>query len=316
MKNLKNDLFKGKSGVLGGLLLIALFVLPLISFAGSRKDIYVSANAAGREDGSAAHPYKTISEALVHANSRTDVHVLKGSYKDNIEIPKGVRVFGSDRDDVVIRSRSSKKVVVSMKNDTVIDGVTIEQGKGGIWIKGDAEVSVVDCVIRDNESDGIKIEEGSAKHDKVSITNSRIEDNGKSGIYSGKRKIVLINNEIINNDKDGVDLAAGTSAWLEKNEIKKNDKSGIKLTLDRSGIWMKNNSIRDNEREGIEINAYGGAGRIDINKAKIEGNGNYGVAKISRAGFSRSIWNGFTIHDTKIIDGNKKGSVSAIIAIF
>jgi len=316
MKSLKNRLFRGKLEVIGSLVLIALFVIPLLSFAGGRKDIYVSANAKGIEDGSAKHPYRTISEALVHADKKTDVHVLKGSYEDNIEIPKGVRIFGSGSDDVTIRSRSSKKVVVSMKDDTVIDGVTIKKGKNGIWIKGDAEVSIVDCVIRDNESDGIKIAKGSTKHDKVSITNSRIEDNGKSGIYSGKRRIVLINNEIIGNDKDGIDLAAGASAWMEKNEIKENDKSGIKLTLDRSDIWMKNNSIRDNEREGIEINAYGGTGRIDVNKAKIIGNENFGIAKISRAAFSHSIWNGLTIHDTKIIDGNKKGSISAVISIF
>jgi nitrous oxidase accessory protein NosD len=198
MKIEKITLTKQKWEIVGGVLLVAVFVLPVLVFAGGRKDMYVDGSKSGTEDGTSAHPYHTISEALKHANNRTDVHVAKGTYEDNIEIPKGVKVFGKDSDDVTIRSKSSKKVVVSMKKDTTIDGVTIEKGKSGIWVAENAKVSISKCVIRKNENDGIKIGgDGVKDSTRVSITKSRIEKNGKDGIYSGKRKLSLIDNEII-----------------------------------------------------------------------------------------------------------------------
>ena len=317
MKITKNALTKQKMEIIGSLFLVVVFVLPMLVFAGSRKDIYVDGSKSGIEDGTTSHPYHTISEALKHANSRTDVHVAKGEYRDNIEISKGVKVFGSDSDDVVINAKNSKKVVVSMKDDTVIDGVTIKKGRSGIWVDEKAKVSISDCIIHYNDGDGIKIGSGSAKDStKISITKSRIEKNGKSGIYSGKRRVVLIDNEIINNDKDGVDLAAGSSAWIERNEIKNNNKSGMKLVLDGSDIWTKNNSIRNNGGEGTEINAYGGTGRIDMNKNKFVRNDHYGIARISRARFSQNIWNGLTVQSSTTFDGNFLGTISRIIPIF
>lgn len=317
MKNLKNASNKRKWEIVGSVVLLALFVVPFLTLAGSRKDVFVDANASGSEDGSSARPYHTISEALKHANDRTDVHVLKGVYKDNIEIPNGVRIFGSDADEVIIRAKSSKKVVVSMKNNTEINKVTIEKGKSGIWVAEDAKASIIKCVVKNNAGDGIKIGKGKVSSKKVvSITDSTIKDNGKDGIFSGKRRIVLINTEISGNENDGIDLAAGSSAWIEKNKFKDNDGSGMKLVLDGSDIWTKNNSFRSNDREGIEVDAFGQAGRIDINKSEFVGNKRFAVARVQRVRMASSIWNGFTVQSNVDFAANKSGNVSNVIVIF
>jgi hypothetical protein len=204
-----------------------------------------------------------------------------------------------------------------MTHDSEINKVTIEKGKNGIWVKGNAKVSIIDCIIRKNSSDGIKISEGKVKsNNKVNIIGNKIKYNGRSGIFSGKRKISIIDNDIIENESDGIDLVSGTSAWIEKNEIKNNRKSGVKLILDGSDIWTKNNSIRNNGGEGIEISAYEGTGRIDINKSKIIGNDRYGIAKIARARFAQSIWNGLTVQSNTSIEGNVLGAISRIIPLF
>jgi hypothetical protein len=313
---MKNAFLKQKWEIIGSLFLVAVFVLPMFVLAGNRKDIYVDGSKSGIEDGTSAHPYHTISEALDHANDRTNVHIAEGLYRDNIEIPKGVEVYGSDSDEVTIRAKKSNKVVVSMKDGSKIDGVTIEKGKSGIWVAEKAEASISKCVIKNNDGDGIKIGYGKVSDKtKVSITKSRIEDNGKSGIYSGKRRLVLINNEIIHNDKDGIDVAAGSSAWIEKNEIKNNKKSGMKLVLDGSDIWTKNNSIRENGGEGAEINAFGGTGRIDMNKNKFVKNARYGIARVARGNFSASIWNGLTVQSSTTFDANSFGTISRIITV-
>lgn len=316
MKNLKNTLTKRKIELLGSLLLVVVFVLPFLTFASSRKDMYVDGSRAGVENGSQASPYRTISEALVHADKKTDVHVAKGVYLDNIEIPSGVRVFGSDQNDVIIRAKNEKKVVVSMKDDTEINKVTIEKGNEGIWIKKDAKVSIVKCVVKNNDEDGIKIASGSTKkRDAVSITESIIKNNGRAGVYSQKRRLVLMENEISENESDGVDLAVGTSAWIEGNEFKDNEGSGLKVRLDESDIWTKSNKYRDNKNSGIEIDAYGKAGRVDINKSKFSENKDFAIARISRNAVAGKIWDGLSAQTNNTFEMSKKGNVSSIIRL-
>ncbi|NTW27517.1 MAG: hypothetical protein HGA36_04290 [Candidatus Moranbacteria bacterium] len=302
--------------IIGGILLLAIFVLPFLTFASSRKDIYVDGLKSGVESGTAANPYHTISEALKHANNRTDVHVAKGEYKDNIEIPKGVKIFGSGQGEVVITAKNDRKVVVSMKDNTEINKLTIQEGREGVWIKEDARVSIIKCTIKDNRKDGINIASGSTKKaDAVSITDSTIKNNGRSGIFSQKRRLVLINNEVIENDSDGADFAAGTSAWIEDNKFNDNDGSGLKLNFDNSNIWTKGNDYRDNKHSGLEVNAFGGAGRIDINKSNFIENKNFGIARIARGNVSINVWEGLTVQSNTTFEMTKIGKISSIIQV-
>ena len=314
---MKKALTKQQIELLGALLLIVIFVAPFLSFASSRKDIYVDNSKIGAEDGTQARPYHTISEALVHANDRTDVHVAKGTYEDNIEIPKGVKIFGSDTDEVIVRAKSSRKVVISMSDNTEIDKLTIEKGKEGVWIKKDAKASIIKCVIRDNDKDGVRIGSGSNSKNEnpVTISESTIKENGRTGIFSQKRRLVLMDNEITNNDSDGADLAPETSAWIEGNKFADNDGSGMKLRLDGSDVWTKSNTYRDNGHSGLEINAFGGQGRIDVNKSKFLENKNYGVARVDRGIFSNTVWNGFTSQSNTTFEITKQGTISPIIRV-
>lgn len=316
MKNLRNALVGQKMELIGGLLLLLVFVVPFLTFAGSRSDIYVNGAGSGMENGSQANPYHTISEALVHANNRSDVHIAKGEYRDNIEIPRGVRIFGTAASEVIISAKNNKKVVVSMKDDTEINNVTIEKGREGVWIKKDAEVSIIKCVVKDNDKDGIRIGSGSTKKkDAVSITDSVIRDNGRAGIFSEKRRLVLMDNEISNNDSDGVDLAAGSSAWMENNKFKNNDGSGMKLRLDGSNIWTKSNTYRNNNHSGLEVNALGKSGRIDISKSKFLENKNFGITRLARASFGSSVLRGLTIQKNNTFEMTKQGEVSTVIRV-
>ena|SRR3989344_2734678 len=308
---------KKKSEIISSILLLAVFVLPVLVLAGQDKKIYVDANASGAENGSSEHPYKTIGKALDKSDDDTEIHIAAGVYKENIEIPKGVEIYGSDREDVIIQGKNDDKPVVEMKNKTKINKVTIKKGKHGIKVKEDSKVSIIKCVIKDNDKDGIRISGGKAdKKKEVSITNSVIKNNGRTGIFSETRRIVIMDNEIIDNESDGIDLAAGTSAWIQENTIKNNDGSGMKLTLDSSNIWTKNNTYYGNEREGVEVNGFGKVGRIDLNKSKFYKNERYGVARVQRGNFSASIWNGFTVQSNSKYWLNKIGDLSRIIRIF
>lgn len=303
--------------VIGALVLLMMVIVPALSFAKSGHKVYVDDNASGTQDGSSDHPYKTITEGLKHAKKNDEVHVRAGSYKENITIKEDRKLYGSGRDKVTITANDDDVPVVMMEDDTKIDGVTVRKGRNGIEIERNAKVSIVNCTVKDNDRDGIRIR----KHNKVdtknavSIDNTVIKNNGKFGIYSEAHRVVITDSDITDNDKDGVFLLSGSSAWLSGNSIKKNDGSGMKLILDGSNIWTKSNSIADNKREGIEVNAYGGTGRIDIKKSKIHGNDRYGIARVKRGTFSNSIFNGLTVQtDTEYWD-NASGNLSHIILV-
>lgn len=302
--------------ILGSLLLLAVFVVPVLSFAGHETKIYVDDDATGVEDGSSSNPYSTIGEALDNSDENTEIHIRAGTYKENIEIPKGVEIFGSDKDDVIIKADDDDDPVIEMKHKTKIDNVTIKGGKYGIKIGKNSRVAITDCVIKDNKKDGIKIKRGDVKDKKkVSISGNEIKDNGRSGIYSEKRRLVIINNEILNNDSDGIDIEKGSKAWIEGNKVKDNDGSGIKVKLDKSEIWIKNNTLRNNNREGIEVNASGKPGTIEIKKSKLYKNDRYGIASVQRGDFSSSVWEGLIIKDNNKFWENKIGNISLIIKL-
>jgi hypothetical protein len=317
MKKMLNKAKLGrKADLFGGILLLVVFVGPIFAFASHRSDMYVDVSASGTQDGSVSHPFKTITEALKHSSSKTDVHVAKGEYKENISIPKGVKVFGSDKNDVIIKADDTDKSVVTMYTNSEINKVTVKKGTNGIKVKNGAKVSIIKCIIRDNDNDGIKIEEGPVWDTRmVSITDSTIKDNGRSGIFSKKRRLVIMDNEISGNDSDGVNIEAGSKVWLQDNKIKDNSGSGMSLTLDGSDIWTKSNTLRGNGHDGIEINAYGKNGRIDINKSFFVGNAGYGVSRIQRAFFPASVWSGLTVQKNVNFDSNDKGTTSSVIRV-
>lgn len=319
MKSFISGRISGKKEALLSLILLSVVILPFFTFAKHRKDVYVEAGASSSgANGSSAHPYTSISDALDHADDDTDVHVAKGTYREKITIPDGVRVFGADREDVVIDPDGHSGATVTMKDDTEINKVTIKGQENGILVKDHTEASIVECSIEDSEKDGIKIESGKiSDSQKVSITDSMIEDSGRSGIYAKKRRLVIINSEIRGSEKDGIDIAAGSRVWMEGNKINDNNGVGIKVVMDGSEIWTKKNTIRDNHKDGFEVNSYGANGRVDIKKAKITGNGRFAIARNMRSAGPSSVWKGLTVDDEKsTFSGNKSGTISPVARLY
>jgi len=299
--------------------MVILLSLPAFSLSSKRSNLYVDDNNHGSETGSASHPYDTISEAMKEADKKTDIHIAKGSYKENVEIKEGVRIYGEDKDDVIIEAKTNKEPTVLMNDETVINKVTIKKGKYGIRVRSEAEASIINCIIKDSKGDGIHIKEGKIKDSrKVSISESIIKDNDGAGIVSAKRKLSITESEIKDNKGDGIDILAGASAWIYKNSITNNVKSGMKLRIDQSNIWTKRNKIAHNHREGIEVSFFGGSGKINIDRSAIFQNGNYGVAKVQRALFGNNLglWNSYLTFDGENnIGENRIGNISKIFII-
>jgi hypothetical protein len=302
--------------------LFALFIaVPLLVFGG-QKTIYVDKDASGDQTGSSAHPYKSISKALKNADEGDVVCIKGGEYKENITIPKEVKVVSSkgDRDKVTIKADNGDQPTIVMKHGSELESVTVKGGRHGIRIAEDAKAHIYDVTVKGSSRDGIHID--AAKTDKkhrVIIDKTTVKGNVRAGIYSEKRDIVIVNSDIIENGSDGIDFAAGTEAWFEGSRFSNNKGSGMKLVIDGSSIWSKKNSIRYNGREGVEVNGYGAAGDVGFKKASFIGNGHYGISKVARTAAALksfgTVSSGTGVNADRF-EGNGFGTISRIIRGF
>ncbi|PIR73828.1 MAG: hypothetical protein COU40_00295 [Candidatus Moranbacteria bacterium CG10_big_fil_rev_8_21_14_0_10_35_21] len=309
---------KKKISILASLLAVAALT-PVLVFSGNDVKVYVNASASGTQTGSSTHPYKTITQAMSGADKRTEIHIAMGHYKENVDMKDGVEIYGANKDSVIIEAKDNDKAVVKMGKNTTINKVTVKGGKYGIEVKKNSRASIIKCEIKSNRKNGIYIREGEVKSKKlVSISDSLIKDNKGPAIYSESRKLSIVDNEILENDGDGIDINKNSSAWISGNKIKSNKKSGMKLAIDGSNIWTKSNSIRHNNREGVEVSFSGKAGKIDMAKTDIFNNKRFGVAKVDRASISGSVstWNKYLTLDARNKFGeNKFGNISGIVIV-
>lgn len=302
------------------LLGIIIVMFPVFAFSSRKNKIFVNAKATGDQTGSSERPFKTIAQAMREAKEDSEIHIANGNYKENVEMKKGVEIFGENKNHVIISGNGSENPVVLMRSKTRIDGVTLQGGKYGIKIKGDAKVSIINVVIKDNSRDGIISEEGDARNERrVSISESEIKNNGRTGIFSHKRKLSIMDNSIHDNKSDGIDIEKNSSAWIEDNEVKDNGASGIKVRIDGSNIGIKQNNIRDNKREGVEVEFNGKAGKVSVSKSKLVENRRFGIARIQDFKVtpeSGKLWDKYLIFNdgrNKVVN-NFGGGVSKIIS--
>lgn len=295
-----------------GIFAIAVF-LPVFAF-GSAKTIFVDEDASGKQDGSKSNPYKTISEALDHAKSGSEVYIASGHYKESITIPKGVEVFGNnkDRGKVVIDGGTSKPTV-TMKHDSELNYVTVEDGRNGIFVDDDAKAKIYNVVVKGAEKDGIRVESASTnKKERVTLDHVVSKKNGKAGLFAKKRDVVILSSEFLDNGTDGAVFAQGVKVWIEKSLFNDNNGSGAIMTADESSIWTKKNQFRRNGREGVELNGYGAIGSIGLKTSKFVENGRYGIAVVARNAAGQNVWKSLTREQNEDW-GNKLGGVSKVV---
>lgn len=294
-------------------LLLVVLTFPLNVSSSRTHHLYVDEDSSGKQDGSKDHPYKSIEHAIREASGKTEIHVANGEYKEHFTLKKDIKLFGEDRSKTIINGNDNKPVV-TMRDNSEINGVTIKDGSDGIHVEENASAKIINCVIKGNHDDGVDIDEGSTdSSEEVIITTSSIRDNGRAGIYSEKRKLTIMDNNISFNGSDGINIETRSKLWMSGNEIKGNRGSGVKLAIDGSSFWTKGNEVRNNKREGFEIVSFGGSGRVNIEKSKIVENSRYGIAKVQRVGNSN--WNqNLTFQGIgNDLWGNPLGSISGVV---
>lgn len=262
------NIFKSKYLKILFFLLITLMIFTAFKVGAGSKFIYADADYSGKGDGSSSKPFSEIQDAIDEAADRgKDVYVREGEYEENLKLWEDVKLYGSDKDEVMIEAEDDDEPVVKMYDDSKIFDVTLKEGKYGVLVNNDSKAYIKDCIIIDNEDDGIFIQEAETDKDEiVEIYDSFIAHNGWNGIYSEERKFSIKRNEIYNNDGDGVEFANDSEGVFEDNLVKDNDGVGLRVFIDESELYIKDNTFRSNNKSGMEVGTSGQWGKISLDK--------------------------------------------------
>jgi uncharacterized repeat protein (TIGR01451 family) len=267
---------------------------------------YVDIANTGFEDGTQAHPFNTIQEAIDYASDGNTIVVFPGTYVENLTIQgKRVNLRSKLGPQMTVIDGSARKSVIqifeeSSPTDVVIDGFTIRNGGGSSGSSGDG-FGVLMAMSLGSSGMGIL----------ATIQNNIITGNnlrGGIGIISSTMsehiEISIINNRIIENsarDAGGagivVDAPEPTGFINVENNVIANNAGysggGLRLVTDDSNFMINvlNNTIYSNTAEyggGIASNASNVSlinNIFFLNSAQQEGNDLYLV----QAGLSANV---------------------------
>jgi hypothetical protein len=254
--------------------------------------IYVDARATGTNTGvDWENAYPDLQSALARAGEcGSEIWVAWGVYSpgndstNSFEIANGVEVYGGfkgvetsrqqrdfTRYITILTGKQINDQVVTMGDETVLDGFVVEKGEQrGIYGNGsnftvrncsitstswygiyceNGDVIVSWCIIKENGFDGIHHRYGGFS---LRVENCRVYKNGRNGIYCRNSRPTIINSMIYENGSDGdnyygIDLYQPSAIPdIRNNTIVHNENEGIKFSgsnvpdIDNCILWHNN----------------------------------------------------------------------------
>jgi len=278
------------------LALLALLLLTLLFLSAAARTaaarpvtIWVATWGDDKEgDGSREFPFRTITRALDAAESGTTVHVIEGTYEENVKLKAGVILEGEGAGVTTIQGDGTDSVVIadSIGSDAKIDGFTITGG-GGSQVLGGG-IYCRDC--------------------SPTVSNNRITGNavsppneGGAGICCQGGSPAILNNEISNNTGTGLTPPPGggiycvqSASLISGNLIVGNSAvHGGGILCDTFGGTIVNNLITGNTAawRGAGIEVLGGAPTVANNTVAFNNEGWDGGGGIHVESGTPSIYN-------------------------
>lgn len=286
---------------------LALF-LPVFLFS-KDYDIYVDDSASSGGDGSSGSPFDSIEDATDAADSGDEIYVKKGAYNESFTIPESVKLYGENRNEVIISG------AIEMENKTHLEKVTVQKSNTTVTIKKDATAKISNCKIRDYYRIGIDAVAGGGK---LTVVNSVIADGDGKGFYIQRGKHILIqNNEIYDNKEEGIDVRSKVDGEIRDNNSHDNGESGIEVIIGSSDVRIVGNKLRNNKASGIASQFYvdhSKKGKIEIKGNDISGNKKYGLdCNMPHGGKPKdSYWKDSIELENNTFKKNKIDSISSV----
>lgn len=213
-----------------------------------------------------------------------------------------------------ISSAGKDSIFFEKKTKGTVESNTIKGSKkNAISVEANANVTINKNTITNSKLDGISVK---AKG-KATITYNTIKNSGRYGIdmAPGSKKVIIKNNKITVNGKDGIFFEKKTSGTVEDNTISDCKKNGISIEAG-ANVTVKNNTILKAKLDSISVKA---SGKATITDNTIKNSGRYaidmakGCGKVSISNNEISKSGKFDIHaiTSYSLCLNKFGSIKA-----
>lgn len=212
--------------------------ITVVDVHSAPRTIYVDANSTDEtQDGSAAHPYRTMSAAMnqVEASRGDSVIVKPGVYAEDIVVKNGTTLTSAEGAyHTIILGSAQTSPIVTCFNDVKVCGFTIGTedasaaifvtGSGvsltnsvlfdslcGIQVQAEGEIAVANIAVSNCADAGFRTEAGAGS---CTVYNSVFVENAV-GISAGEPGSVASNyNTFHNNDQDYVAVAPGATDFV------------------------------------------------------------------------------------------------------
>ena len=180
---------------------------------------------------------KKINEALERAEPGDTVFVLKGTYKETVDLKDGVALIGESVTETIIQG-NKRKAVVKGADKAVLRNFTIQNGEKGILCEN---VSML-------------------------IEHNYVSNNKGTGIHCLVTLPMIRNNVVYRNGWTGIfcETVKSLNTLVEHNVVGENGYSGIMLA-GNSEVIVQNNVFIGNKQFGIWVNEGARRSRIIYN---------------------------------------------------
>lgn len=288
---------KKKSGFIKVMAFLLVFVVAGLAPLSSAwaKTVYVDkTNPNPVPDGTQANPYKTIQTGITNAVAEDTVMVAPGEYNEAISISKNLSLMGAGPRLTRIKPLSAVNIVTISQNINLflIRGFYIENGVTGIQSSGtgstvtsitiencvivgntrgiridaiNCSASIINCVISNNNTNGIEIDDaGAAGGPSINIVNCIISNNAQYGLLMYD---CTVDYSYCNHYGNPTEYYVGANVTLTRTNIRNYppnfDASG-EFTLLESSLCRNTGKplVTHNDPDGTlnDMGAYGGPG--------------------------------------------------------
>lgn len=273
--------------------------IPLAGGAFDATAVYVKAGAPSPRDGSAAHPFDTISKGFDAATDGAVIRVAAGNYAENVVLfgpsvqyapgkygKNNLKLLGVDRRAVSLVPASGDAITLQGSTGNLLEGFAIGStgGRGVVLIGGPASVSptlpgssmtIAFDRVTETSSYGVLITGSSHADIRYSQVN-RSKTKSGVGMQSGAPSATMMFSEFAQNgytlasgvDGNGIEAQQSSTLSVVGNDIHDNNRFGI-IGINDTQLDAEYNTISANQLNGIIV---GGGTANDTTTTKVVGN--------------------------------------------